>query len=668
MRGVAIAFVVIFHVWMGKVSGGVDIFLALSGFFFFTGFMAWPPKVSPQERAWKMLRRLTPPMALAVVSGLLIATAILPASLLTQYYRQAITSLTFTQNWFLLANGQSYASASSTASPFQHLWSMSVQAQIFLGSIAIFSLIAWGAKYFGFPVRKVVIWSLAALTAASLVWAMIRHGQDQQVAYYDTFARFWEISIGGLFAVTLLKRDLPLKTRQVLGFLGVGLLLASAFLIDGGQSYPGILAIIPVGAAMLMTLAGNGEGKSLVTRFLESAPCQYIGSIAYSLYLWHWIFLILFIQFKASKGHTITAQTVSLSEGILIILVSIAVAHVCARGIEPLRAGWRRNVPTIAVVVIAFMVSVFMFNSQVEVRAEQKEQAKEISNYPGGLAVANNWTRGQQFPSKSPAPSIGSAVSDLPPTTVQGCLSEEKETEVKVCEFGDTSADRHAVVAGGSHIEQWLPAMDALAKQQKFKLKVAVKAGCPLGIDENPLMGDRHTSYPECRTWQQDVLAWIKKDKPAVLITNSTRPIEFNQPDKVSKSYIDVFRDISAAGIPIIGVRDTPWHTNAKAAPIEIPDCLSTPGNSESDCAVSRSKVLAPVDPAIAAYAGIPNVTLVDLSNWVCRPDVCNPIEGNVIVYRDSHHLTKTFVLTVKDELAQQMLKSPAFAELASVN
>lgn len=34
LRGVAIALVAVFHVWFGRVSGGVDVFLALSGFFF----------------------------------------------------------------------------------------------------------------------------------------------------------------------------------------------------------------------------------------------------------------------------------------------------------------------------------------------------------------------------------------------------------------------------------------------------------------------------------------------------------------------------------------------------------------------------------------------------------------------------------------------------------
>jgi len=37
LRGIAIALVAIFHIWFGRVSGGVDVFLALSGFFLVVG-------------------------------------------------------------------------------------------------------------------------------------------------------------------------------------------------------------------------------------------------------------------------------------------------------------------------------------------------------------------------------------------------------------------------------------------------------------------------------------------------------------------------------------------------------------------------------------------------------------------------------------------------------
>ena len=41
LRGLAIGLVVVFHVWMGRVSGGVDVFLALSGFFFIGSLHWW---------------------------------------------------------------------------------------------------------------------------------------------------------------------------------------------------------------------------------------------------------------------------------------------------------------------------------------------------------------------------------------------------------------------------------------------------------------------------------------------------------------------------------------------------------------------------------------------------------------------------------------------------
>ncbi len=51
LRGVAIALVVVFHVWFGKVSGGVDVFLVLSGFFF-TAMVLRPPGCGAAGGGW----------------------------------------------------------------------------------------------------------------------------------------------------------------------------------------------------------------------------------------------------------------------------------------------------------------------------------------------------------------------------------------------------------------------------------------------------------------------------------------------------------------------------------------------------------------------------------------------------------------------------------------
>ncbi len=69
LRGIAIALVAMFHVWFGRVSGGVDVFLALSGFFFGGKLLraALNPasSLSPVPEVIRLVRRLLP--ALVVV-------------------------------------------------------------------------------------------------------------------------------------------------------------------------------------------------------------------------------------------------------------------------------------------------------------------------------------------------------------------------------------------------------------------------------------------------------------------------------------------------------------------------------------------------------------------------------------------------------------------------
>ena len=77
LRGIAIMLVACFHIWFGRVSGGVDVFLTLSGYFFVASLLkhvlatqpatsSWGAAINPWPRFSRLLRRLLPALLLVL--------------------------------------------------------------------------------------------------------------------------------------------------------------------------------------------------------------------------------------------------------------------------------------------------------------------------------------------------------------------------------------------------------------------------------------------------------------------------------------------------------------------------------------------------------------------------------------------------------------------------
>jgi hypothetical protein len=51
---------------------------------------------------------------------------------------------------------------------------------------------------------------------------------------------------------------------------------------------------------------------------------------------------------------------------------------------------------------------------------------------------------------------------------------------------------------------------------------------------------------------------------------------------------------------------------------------------------------------------------LMDVNDLICEPRTCPPIIGNVVVYRDTHHLTQTYISTLAPYFVQRLLATRA--------
>ena len=685
LRGVAIALVAVFHVWFGRVSGGVDVFLALSGFFFGGRLLRTAlntrASLSPVPEVKRLVRRLLPALVVVLAASAVLTILIQPETRWETFADQSLASLGYYQNWELATTASNYLRAGEAVSPLQHIWSMSVQGQFYIAFLAlIFGFAYLLRSRLGTHTRRALIVLLTLLTLASFVYAVIAHAEDPSTAYYNSFARGWELLLGALVGALVPSVKWPTWLRSIVAAVALAAILSCGAFIDGVKEFPGPWALVPVGATMLFILSGANrmadphlaatEGRlPAVSRLLATKPFVSLGSMAYSLYLWHWPLLIFWLAYS---GHT----RANFVEGAIVLLVSGGLAWLTTKFVEeplrlrgsataaaaqkravtiPLRTRLRR--PTIVLGSIVTLLGVALTATSFTWREHmtiQRDNGKELAglssrDYPGARALVN-LARVPKLPMR---PTVLEAKDDVPVSTTQGCISDFSNTDVINCTYGDESATRTIAVAGGSHAEHWITALDLLGRTHHFKVVTYLKMGCPLTTEENPLVMGDNRPYPKCREWNQKVMPRLIADHPDYVFTTSTRPWNIKDGDVMPGFYVGIWQEFADAGIPILAMRDTPWLVK-DGKPFFPADCLADGGDAVS-CGIKRSVVLADHNPTLDFVGRFPGLKPLDMSDAVCRPDQCRAVEGNVLVYHDSHHISATYMRTMTTELGRQI-------------
>lgn len=680
LRGIAIALVAIFHVWFGRVSGGVDVFLALSGFFFGGKLLraALNPgsSLSPLPEVIRLVRRLLPALVVVLAGCAVLTILIQPETRWETFADQSLASLGYYQNWELAGTVADYLRAGEAVSPLQHIWSMSVQGQFYTAFLAmVFGMAYLLRDRLGPRLRTAFVVLLGALTAASFGYAIFAHATNQATAYYNSFARGWELLLGALVGALVPSIRWPMWLRTMIATAALAAVLSCGALIDGVKQFPGPWTLVPVGATVLFILAGANRHAHPSTsgrlpwpnRMLAAGPLVTLGSMAYSLYLWHWPLLIFWLAYT---GH----RRANFLEGTAVLLISGVLAYLTMRYVEdPLRyrapvdtthrsvpaVPWRVRLrrPTIALGSVVGLLGVtltataFTWREHVTVqRASGKElSALNTHDYPGARALVKH----VRVPKLRTRPTVLEAQQDYPPSTRDGCISDFSNTALITCVYGDKAATRTIALAGGSHAEHWLTALDLLGRTHHFKVVTYLKMGCALSTEELPLVMGNNAPYPQCHEWVQKAMAKVVADHPDYVFTTSTRPWNIKPGDVMPGTYIGIWQTLSDNNIPILAMRDTPWLVK-NGQPFNPSDCLAKGGSAVS-CGINRADVLAEHNPTLDFVGQFPLLKPLDMSDAVCRPDICRAVEGNVLVYHDAHHLSATYVRTLTNELGRQM-------------
>ena len=244
VRGLALLGVVLFHLFgHGRVSGGIDIFLTVTGFLF-VGMLLREldstGKVNLTKYFGRLFRRIFVPAALVIGVTAVASYFILPKTDHRQAFTEARASLLYFENFELIRSQLAYGAAGPQTSLYQHFWSLSVQGQFYL-ALPLFlmagAIIAGTVRGLRF-VRAIAV-ALSVVLVVSLLWAVIQGSYAQDEAYLSTWTRLWEFAFGGLVALVLDRIHLSDGLRFAAGWIGLAMIAATGFVFDGGQVFPG---------------------------------------------------------------------------------------------------------------------------------------------------------------------------------------------------------------------------------------------------------------------------------------------------------------------------------------------------------------------------------------------------------------------------------------------
>ena len=635
MRGIAVSMVVLFHCGVPGFDGGfigVDVFFALSGYLI-TGLI-----VEEMERTGKLsfrrfyarrARRLLPASGLLVVTTLLLSLAVYSPLEVAAFSKSANYTSLYLSNWMFMRQAANYFASDVALNPYLHTWSLALEEQFYLFWPALIVL-AFSRN----RLRSQVAAVLLALCLVSLTISIWFTHARQPWAFFSLPARAWEFGLGGL-ACLLPKVKLASYTKwlTLLGWAGLAAVLTAGCLFTRETKFPGYAATVPVAGTIVVLIAGASGVSSSLQKLLGTRVLQYLGRLSYSWYLWHWPMLLFgAVIVPAIKWQ---GKLVPAAIALLVAQVTFVLMEKPIRGSVFLMA---RPVLSLSLALVVPLCGVITAHFVL-----------------GRASRALAGPRQNRF---------WSASQDVRTLFNANCLTRAGSTKVLECEYGDHSSETLAVLAGDSHAEQWFPALQAIANEKHWRLVTLLKSSCPIaGVDiYSPTLKRIDL---ECSAWRKKALERIAQLNPYVVILSESDkgvlgypaepdtwpligPERWNEGLRSTLGYLDSHR------LKTLLIADVP------RAGFDVPICLSRAAAhrwAEQECLLPRYLALNHQArlAEVRAVSGFRSVRLLDFTNNFCTDTICRPVIDGQVVYRDSNHVTSTFVQTLTPLLEREI-------------
>jgi hypothetical protein len=228
------------------------------------------------------------------------------------------------------------------------------------------------------------------------------------------------------------------------------------------------------------------------------------------------------------------------------------------------------------------------------------------------------------------------------------------EADLKTCTFGFQHASP-IVLFGDSHAAQWFPAIESISAKRDLPVVTILKFGCPMEDVPfyEPIVGRILT---ECDAWRKKAISKIREIQPILTVVTSSERYLVND-EEWQAGVNKTVKNLAESSGSVLILRDTP------AANFEIPTCLAERVWRPSVIPAKSCEFSFPEQSEIyefqrLAAAQFDNVLTADMSLAICPHRICTGQHDNLITYRDTNHLTASFVKTLAEALGLEVDKA----------
>jgi hypothetical protein len=436
----------------------------------------------------------------------------------------------------------------------------------------------------------------------------------------------------------------------LISWIGMAAIVAAAVAYDDRTPFPGFAALLPVLGAAAVIAGGR-------VRFARPFPL--VGELSYGWYLWHWPLLVL--------APAVLGQSLDIALRLALCAAALAIAFVSYHVVEnPIRrrpALLRRPARGLllglglSALTAASAVAASHHPRSLAVGAAAVDTSDAVHGAPAALTRLLAAAETTRLVPANLRPALNDAARDQTRPQRDGChLTLVSGVRPGECVYGPATAARTIVLLGDSHALQWFPALDPIASSAGWRLVSFTRSSCspaPVAVRNSKLK----RRYTECDAWHQWVARRIDQLRPDLIVvassTNYLGMLADHPADPVaewSAAWDGLFGRLRTDARHVVVLTDTPTLSTDPVT------CLAEHSTAIRDCAEPAGTVLRDQTArrAIRDAATRAGVAVIDPTPWLCS-DRCPLVVGDLLVYRDTNHLTTAYAASLAPLLSRAL-------------